>query len=363
MQTLINAGIPVLKRTAGLDGIMHNKFFIFDARDSIEINNWLWTGSWNVTSTELTWKNNVVEINDPTISSAYQIEFEEMWGSSGDLPNPANAKFGQQKSDNTPHTFNIGGRDVRLYFSPSDGSTAKIIDAVNTANDDIYFAVYAFTRSDIATSIQNRYNSGASDMRGIIDQVNTSGSQYNFLDTFAEMFPVSGSTQHHKYGIIDATQGQSDPITITGSQNWSNAGENDNDENTIIIHDVFITNQFMQEFKKRYNEAGGTTPFGIPTEVKNIENENKPLSFVLYQNFPNPFNPSTKIKFEVPHSSNVKLSLYDILGREVKTIFEGEVKAGSNEVILNADGLSSGIYFYHLITDNYSSAKKLIILK
>ncbi len=140
MQTLINAGIPIIKRTSGLNGIMHNKFFIFDGRDAVNTNDWLWTGSWNVTSTELTWKNNIVEINDPAIASAYQLEFEEMWGSSDDLPNPANAKFGPQKTDNTPHSFNIGGRDVRLYFSPSDGTTAKIVSAINTADDDIYFA-------------------------------------------------------------------------------------------------------------------------------------------------------------------------------------------------------------------------------
>lgn len=56
MQSLINAGILISKRPASLDGIMHNKFFIIDARDTIASNNWLWTGSWNVTSTELNWK-------------------------------------------------------------------------------------------------------------------------------------------------------------------------------------------------------------------------------------------------------------------------------------------------------------------
>ncbi len=178
---MINAGIPIIKRTSGLDGIMHNKFFIFDARDAVNTNDWLWTGSWNVTSTELTWKNNVVEINDPAIASAYQLEFEEMWGSSSDVPNPSNAKFGPLKTDNTPHTFNIGGRDVRLYFSPSDATTSKIVSAVNSADDDIYFANYAFTRSDIANAMNSRFNAGVTDIRGIIDQVNTSGSQYNFL--------------------------------------------------------------------------------------------------------------------------------------------------------------------------------------
>ncbi len=368
MQSLINAGIPVLKRTAGLNGIMHNKFFVFDARDSISTNDWLWTGSWNVTSTELTWKNNVVEINDPAISSAYQIEFEEMWGSNNDIPNPANAKFGNQKSDNTPHTFNIGGRDVRLYFSPSDGSTAKIIDAVNTADDEIYFANYAFTRSDIANALHNRFVSGVSDIRGIIDQVNTSGSQYTYLDTFAEMFPANGSTQHHKYGTVDASHGESNPVTITGSQNWSNAGESDNDENTLIMYDELIANQYMQEFKKRYNEAGGTTPFIVPTSVDN--KSSKDFKFTLYQNYPNPFNPTTTIRFELTHSQKVELSVYDVLGRKVASLYDGFANAGVHSIDFNAEnlsggrrGLASGIYIYRLKTDNYSISKKLILLK
>ena len=362
MQTLIDAGIPVLKRTASLDGIMHNKFFIFDGRDAVSTNDWIWTGSWNVTSTELTWKNNVIEINDPAIASAYQIEFEEMWGSSNDLPNQANAKFGSQKSDNTPHTFNIGGRDVRLYFSPSDGTTAKIVSAINSADDDIYFAVYAYTRSDIANAMNDRFNSGVTDIRGIIDQVGTSGSQYNFLDTFAEMFPANGNTQHHKYGTVDASDWQSDPTTITGSQNWSNAGEQDNDENTIIVKDGLIANQYMQEFKKRYNEAGGTGVFIVP--VVDVEDSGiKEFNYSLYQNYPNPFNPVTTIRFEVPISQHVELSVFDMLGREVKVLYNDIAPAGIVTIDFNAEGLSSGVYFYRLKTQEFIESKKLLLIK
>jgi phosphatidylserine/phosphatidylglycerophosphate/cardiolipin synthase-like enzyme len=362
MQSLVNAGIPVLKRTASLNGIMHNKFFIFDGRDAVSTNDWLWTGSWNVTLTELEWKNNVVEINDPAIASAYQIEFEEMWGSSDDLPNPANAKFGPQKTDNTPHTFNIGGRDVRLYFSPSDGTTSKIVSAINAADDDIYFAVYAVTRSDIANAMNNRFNAGVTDIRGIIDQVNTSGSQYNFLDTFAEMFPANGNTQHHKYGTIDAALWQSDPTTITGSQNWSNAGENDNDENTIIIRDGFIANQYMQEFKKRYNEAGGTGTFIIPIVDVN-DSEITEFNYSLYQNYPNPFNPVTTIRFEVPISQHVELSVFDMLGREVKVLYNDIAPPGIVTVDFNGEGLASGVYFYRIKTQDFTASKKLLLLK
>jgi phosphatidylserine/phosphatidylglycerophosphate/cardiolipin synthase-like enzyme len=362
MLALINAGILVLKRPSFLMGIMHNKFIIFDARDSILTNDWLWTGSWNVTSTELNWKNNVIEINDPSLTAAYQIEFEEMWGSSGETPNSSNAKFGNQKIDNTTHSFNIGGIDVRLYFSPSDGTTAQIISAINSADDDIYFAMLAFTRSDIASAMFNKFDSGITDIRGIIEDPNTTGSQYNFLDSFAEMYEASSPTLHHKYGIVDASLSESDPTTITGSHNWSNSAETRNDENTLIINDVFIANQFMQEFKRRYNEAGGTGTFIIPV-TSTDDYEITEFDYQLYQNYPNPFNPVTTIRFEIPYQQNVELGIYDILGREVKMLYDGIAPAGIMVIDFNAQGFSSGVYIYRLKTDEFISSKKFVMLK
>ncbi|AFH49349.1 Hypothetical protein IALB_1641 [Ignavibacterium album JCM 16511] len=363
MQALIDAGIPVIKRTSGLNGIMHNKFFIFDARDTLSVNDWLWTGSWNITLNESNWENNVVEINDPTITQAYKIEFEEMWGSNGDTPNPSNAKFGFQKSDNTPHIFNIGGREVKVFFSPSDGVMSKIINTINTANKDIYFALYALTRSDIATAMNNRFTAGVTDIRGLIDQVNTTGSQYSFLNTFAEMYGNQGATMHHKYGLIDATQTYSNPYVITGSANWSNSAANDNDENILIIDDIFIANQYMQEFKSRYNEDGGTNSFIVPTINNNEDRKFEVNDFLLYQNYPNPFNPVTTIRFDVAKAQHLKLAVYDILGKEIKVLFDQYAPAGFITVDFKADDLSSGMYIYRLIGENVNFSKKMMLLK
>ncbi len=362
-QTLINAGIPVLKRTSGLSGIMHNKFFIFDARDTIPTNDWLWTGSWNVSALETGWENNVIEINDPTITQAYKIEFEEMWGGNGDQPNPANAKFGIQKTDNTPHNFSIGGKTVRVYFSPSDGTLGKITNTINTANKDIYFAVYAFTRNDVASAMNSRFNAGVTDIRGIIDQVNTSGSQYTFLSSFAQMFSNVGNTLHHKYGIVDATQPNSNPTVITGSANWSNSASNDNDENLIIIEDLYIANQFMQEFKRRYNESGGTSTFIVPVSSDYHNNLQTAKDFELYQNFPNPFNPTTTIKFNIIKPANYKLVVYDLLGREVKTILNENLSSSVVSIDFDAKDLSSGTYIYRLIGESSSQAYKMVLIK
>jgi hypothetical protein len=88
-----------------------------------------------------------------------------------------------------------------------------------------------------------------------------------------------------------------------------------------------------------------------------------PSEFRLYSNYPNPFNPSTKIKFDLPNVSNVKLFVYDILGREVSRIIDGELKAGRYEAEFDATNLPSGVYFYRLVTDGFTDTKKMLMIK
>ena len=88
-----------------------------------------------------------------------------------------------------------------------------------------------------------------------------------------------------------------------------------------------------------------------------------PNRFELYQNYPNPFNPSTTIRYDLPEESRVKIVVYDILGREITTLVNKEQKAGSYRVIWNANRYASGIYFYRIQAGNYSSTKKLLLLK
>ncbi len=85
--------------------------------------------------------------------------------------------------------------------------------------------------------------------------------------------------------------------------------------------------------------------------------------FKLYQNYPNPFNPSTKIKYSVPESQSVKILLYDILGRELRTIINEYKRAGTYEVEFNADVLPSGVYFYRILSESYSDTKKMLLLR
>ena len=102
------------------------------------------------------------------------------------------------------------------------------------------------------------------------------------------------------------------------------------------------------------------TKYGIKTDIK--ESEKLLNQFSLYQNYPNPFNPATNIGFRIAEFGFVSLKIYDILGREVNFVNE-EKLAGNYEVKFDASGLSSGIYFYKLSTENYTSVKKMILMK
>jgi hypothetical protein len=88
-----------------------------------------------------------------------------------------------------------------------------------------------------------------------------------------------------------------------------------------------------------------------------------PASFKLEQNFPNPFNPTTIIRFDLPGEGLVKGVVYDILGREVVTLLNDEMSAGSHQMGFNAVGLPSGVYIFRLQSGKYSSSIKMILMK
>ncbi len=89
----------------------------------------------------------------------------------------------------------------------------------------------------------------------------------------------------------------------------------------------------------------------------------QPQSFVVSQNYPNPFNPSTTIKFELPTSSVVRLSVFDMLGREVSVLVNERREAGYHSVDFNASNLSSGVYFYRLQAGDFIQTRKLLLIR
>jgi hypothetical protein len=88
-----------------------------------------------------------------------------------------------------------------------------------------------------------------------------------------------------------------------------------------------------------------------------------PTDYYLYQNYPNPFNPNTKIRFDIPKVSNVKIVVYDNIGREISILTNQVLSPGNYEIEWNASEYSSGIYFYRIITNDFIAVKKMVLLK
>jgi len=102
--------------------------------------------------------------------------------------------------------------------------------------------------------------------------------------------------------------------------------------------------------------------FSFPVGVTAVNSE-VPSEFSLSQNYPNPFNPATNIKFSLPKSGFVKLSIYDVMGGEVSMLINGELSAGSYNYDFDATSLASGIYFYKLEAGVFTQTKKMVLIK
>ncbi len=363
---LQSAGIPLI--TDRFDpinngtGLMHDKFFVIDAHGGAPESVWVWTGSWNPTdpgtNNDL---QNAIEFQDPALANVYTMEFDEMWGSHTSVPNSGASRFGQRKLDDTPHHFAIGGHPVEAYFSPSDGTTSHIISTINAAQHSIGFQQLTITRSDIAAALIAKHTGGTA-VRGDMDSDSDAGSEYaNLVGAGVDVKLKTGYSGllHHKYLIVDADNPHWDGTVLTGSHNWSAAAENSNNENTVIVHDPLTANAYLQEFTARYYQFGGTDS----VHVTDAPTNGLPRTLELSQNFPNPFRLSTRIAYALPSATRVTLRLYDVQGRQVRTLVDGVQPAGRHSVMLEPQGLAAGVYLARLDAAGHTQQRKLLYLK
>ena len=322
----IDDSMPIHFRTDGMGSGMHNKFIVGD-RDDAQ-NAFVLTGSTNFTTSNLnTDPNNVIILGDQSLARAYTLEFEEMWGSTGMEPDPENAKFGASKSINTPRRFLIGGSPVELYFSPTDGTTSAILDAIESTDYDLNFAVLSFTRNDLGAAVVDAGSSLFVNPVGAMENINDTGSEYEtLLDAGIEIYSHQGISGqlHHKYAIVDHSQALSDPTVVTGSHNWSTTAETTNDENTLVIHDERVANLYYQEFTGLLNGMG----VGI-TEAATMQ--------TVCTLYPNPA--ADQLTVAVEDATGAWLQLRDASGR---LVLERQITAQTTR--LDIGHLNPGIY-------------------
>ncbi len=346
---------PVVE--GNIDGLMHNKFFVIDAESQNDA--WVIMGSTNMTANNIAEDyNNLVVIQDQALAKAYTLEFEEMWGSDGDEPNYFNIKFGADKTNNTPHLFSINGRMVESYFSPTDNTGLAIVNAVESADTDLQFAVLSFTYNELGAAVLSEHNSPTV-VRGIMESINDQGSEFQFLQSSGVNILQDVNTSfdmHHKYAIIDATNTASDPKVVTGSHNWSGGADTRNDENTLIFHDASIANIFLQEFEARWCEA--TNGENCVTAIEEL-NEIAGFEAILT---PNPAVDYTTINMTMEAANDVVISLWSINGRMLQSTILNEVQGEQTETLM-LNGLPSGMYFVTFQVEGQVAVRQLELIR
>ena len=209
---------------------MHNKFYIFDNKTVI-------TGSANLSHTDMSGynTNSVIVINSEDIAKIYTAEFEQMYG----------GKFHLDKSKTERKLINLGNTILDIYFSPQDKSLKNgVIPLINKAQKYIYIPTFLLTDKKVTESLINAKKRGV-EIKIIVDALNASAihSKHKELRENGVLVKTENyaGKMHSKSMIID------DTYTVIGSMNFSNSGENKNDENLVIIKDTDIA-KFYKNF-------------------------------------------------------------------------------------------------------------------
>jgi len=159
-------------------------------------------------------------------------------------------------------------------------------------------------------------------------------------------------------GNFDVTE-KTAPVNFTKTGRWYRYFENDSVEVSDVAQNITLApgEFFIYTTAKLPDQEKG-----ISTDVEEFQDQ-VAYSFALEQNYPNPFNPTTTIKFNVSETGFVSLKIFDVLGKEVSTVVNEEMKAGSYQIGFDASAMSSGVYFYQLRQNNSVVTKKMILLR
>jgi glycosidase len=150
---------------------------------------------------------------------------------------------------------------------------------------------------------------------------------------------------------------------VTGIESWQNIGEVKGDANSISLKNYFFIDKIGTPGKFDYRlkmiDISGNFKY---SSIVNVE-LTAPQNFGLSQNYPNPFNPTTMINYQIPEAGMVTIEIFAVTGQLIKTLVNENKEAGYYSINVNADGLSSGIYFYKLKSGSFMQTKKMLLLK
>ena len=199
-----------------------------------------------------------------------------------------------------------------------------------------------------------KLSGNVSDVRALSLDINKSnGLEYVGVETQGQLQELNGfiigKSEGNKVNIDAAVIGELDGLNREG----------------IIANVIFrqTGNQQIVGFNNVLARNSGNNPIGVKFDKDGGLTNGLPTTFDLAQNYPNPFNPQTTINYQLPKDVFVAIKIYDMLGREVAMLVNQAQKAGYYSIVWNASQVSSGIYFYKITAGDFSSIKKMVVLK
>ena len=197
---------------------------------------------------------------------------------------------------------------------------------------------------------------------------NSNISTYADRSYFATFRHALIKDDNGKYGIQSAVSGAAPVLTGIIALMLEANPLLDSEQVKEILQNTARSDAFTGSVPNPNWGYGKVDAFAAVSEVLNAtsaegDQKNIPYKFMLNQNYPNPFNPSTKISYSIPEQSYVNLKVYDVLGREVATLADGEHVQGNYKFEFDASNLTSGVYFYRIQAGSFIDTKKMILLR
>ena len=172
-------------------------------------------------------------------------------------------------------------------------------------------------------------------------------------------FGLSGSGESMK--LMDGASLTVDSVAYDDVSPWPT--EPDGAGATLELVDPASDNTLGTSWKASLAHGTPGMRNSVSTSLDVTAASAAPVSYALAQNYPNPFNPTTRIDYQIAHAGVVSLKVYDVLGREVATLFEGRSVPGRYAAAFNGSDLASGVYVYRLTVNDYVESRKLVLMK
>lgn len=297
--------------------------------------------------------------------------------SDDDIGESSNDKAGCDTNLQLAYTYNYGDYDPIYVSGPPAAGLLMLKGPVTYtgSNNDT-----AFICEGKVKKIKTKYKQSGWGAFNAYEQPllepNSCGQCYNYMkgcdlygnpyfNTFTNQvttFPWSGEPQVNNGWVMEAEGDKrillsAGPLSMNPGDTQVIAVAQVLAKGTSYYNSIVLLRQYSQQIIDNYKNCFFDIPIGIENNQMLIEN------YTLEQNYPNPFNPTTTIKYFLPAASKVRLTIYDLLGREVAILVNGYEAMGSHSVHFNADNLSSGVYFYVINAGEYTASKKMLLIK